>query len=114
MGRESLYTMAMLGVTPLMQKAMVEEFGMEPNVGLAVGALSGSFFSATLTHPMDTVKTCMQGDCEQKKYSNIRGTGKRLVDEFGMRAGLFKGLAWRIALITTTFFLVNKILCRLK
>ena len=50
----------------------------------------------------------LQGDCEQKKYSNIRGTGKRLVDEFGMRAGLFKGLAWRIALITTTFFLVNK------
>lgn len=108
MGRESLYTMAMLGVTPLMQKAMVEEFGMEPNVGLAVGALSGSFFSATLTHPMDTVKTCMQGDCGQKKYSNIQGTGKSLVDEFGVRAGLFKGLAWRITLITTTFFLVNK------
>jgi solute carrier family 25 carnitine/acylcarnitine transporter 20/29 len=108
MGRESLYTMAMLGVTPLMQQAMVEEFGMDPNVGLAVGALAGSFFSATLTHPMDTVKTCMQGDCEQNKYTNIRGTGQSLVDEFGVRAGLFKGLAWRISLITTTFFLVNK------
>ena len=26
-----------------------------------------------------------------------------------MRAGLFKGLSWRIGLIATTFFLVNKI-----
>ena len=108
MGRESLYTMAMLGVTPLIQQAMVDELSMDPNVGLAVGALSGSFFSATLTHPMDTIKTCMQGDCGQTKYSNIRGTGQSLINEFGLRSGLFKGLMWRISLITTTFFLVNK------
>lgn len=108
MGRESLYTMAMLGVTPVMQQALVDNFEMEPNIGLAVGALSGSFFSATLTHPMDTIKTCMQGDCGQIKYTNIRGTNQSLIDEFGVRSGLFKGLGWRITLITTTFFLVNK------
>mmetsp|Transcript_20689 Transcript_20689/g.42021 ORF Transcript_20689/g.42021 Transcript_20689/m.42021 type:complete len:275 (+) Transcript_20689:83-907(+) len=108
MGRESLYTMAMLGVTPIMQRELVERFQMDPSIGLAVGALSGAFFSATVTHPMDTIKTCMQGDVEQKKYTNIRGTGQALVSEFGVAGGLFKGLGWRISLIATTFFLVNK------
>eukprot|EP00961_Rhodomonas_salina_P200943 2710813-Rhodomonas_salina.1 len=107
MGRESLFTMAMLGATPVMQRELIERFKMDPSVGLAVGSLLGAFFSATVTHPMDTIKTCMQGDVEQKKYTNIRGTGASLVQENGVK-GLFKGLSWRIALIATTFFLVNK------
>lgn len=109
MGRESLYTMAMLGVTPTIQTELKEKFQLDNNIALAIGALSGSFLSATVTHPMDTIKTCMQGDMSQKKYTNIRETGQLLADEYGVRAGLFKGLAWRIGLITTTFFLVNKI-----
>ena len=109
MGRESLYTMAMLGVTPTIQKQLSEKFNLEGNLALAVGALSGSFFSATITHPMDTIKTCMQGDLQQTKYTNIRETGQSLAKEYGVAQGLFKGLSWRIGLITTTFFLVNKI-----
>ena len=57
---------------------------------------------------MDTIKTCMQGDIQQKKYTNIRNSYSMLLEEYG-KPGLFKGLAWRITLITTTFFLVNKI-----
>jgi len=109
MGRESLYTMAMLGATPMIQSELTTRFQLDPNLALVVGALSGSFFSATLTHPMDTIKTCMQGDLHQKKYTNIPQTGALLAKEYGVRAGLFKGLSWRIGLITTTFFLVNKI-----
>ena len=109
MGRESLYTMAMLGVTPTIQKQLAERFQLEGNLALAAGALSGSFFSATITHPMDTIKTCMQGDLHQKKYTNILKTGQSLAREYGVAQGLFKGLSWRIGLITTTFFLVNKI-----
>ena len=109
MGRESLYTMAMLGVTPTIQKELSERFKLEGNLALAGGALSGSFFSATITHPMDTIKTCMQGDLHQTRYTNIRQTGKSLANEYGVAQGLFKGLSWRIGLITTTFFLVNKI-----
>eukprot|EP00927_Polykrikos_kofoidii_P070363 TRINITY_DN6651_c0_g2_i1.p1 TRINITY_DN6651_c0_g2~~TRINITY_DN6651_c0_g2_i1.p1 ORF type:complete len:283 (-),score=45.28 TRINITY_DN6651_c0_g2_i1:401-1249(-) len=108
MGRESLVSMAMLGMTPVMQQMLVDEFDISSDMGLAVSALFGSLFSATVSQPLDTIKTCMQGDCEQKKYSNIRGTRQSLVDEFGMRAGLFKGLAWRISFVGTTFFLVHK------
>lgn len=107
MGRESLFSMSMLSVTPLIQEMMVEKFNMDSNMGLAAGALAGSIFAAVATHPMDTIKTCMQGDIEQKTYKGVSGTYTALMNERGV-AGLFKGLNWRIVLIATTFFLVNK------
>jgi solute carrier family 25 carnitine/acylcarnitine transporter 20/29 len=110
MGRECLFTLAMLGVTPAIQKELSEgSYKMESNTALAVGALTGSFFAATVSHPMDTIKTCMQGDLEGKKYSSVTKTGAKLAEEYGVAKGLFKGLAFRIVLIATTFFLVNNI-----
>jgi len=107
-GRESLFTMAMLGVTPSIQRYLMEDFNMDPSLSLAGGALSGALFSAVVTHPMDTIKTCMQGDLGRVKYTTVSGTGHNLIGEFGLAKGLFKGLQWRFTLICTTFFLVNK------
>ena len=59
-GREAMFTMSMLGITPLIQQRLVESSGVEANTALAVGALSGAIFAGTITHPMDTIKTCMQ------------------------------------------------------
>ena len=106
-GRESMFTMSMLGITPLIQRELVDKSGMEKNSALAIGALSGALFAGTITHPMDTIKTCMQGDLGEIKYKGISQTGALLVEEYGMIQGLFKGLFFRIALISTTFFLVN-------
>ena len=44
MGRESLYTMAMLGVAPSIKQELVSRFNLNGNLGLVVGALSGSVF----------------------------------------------------------------------
>uniref|UniRef100_A0A7S0MZ61 Mitochondrial carrier protein n=1 Tax=Cryptomonas curvata TaxID=233186 RepID=A0A7S0MZ61_9CRYP len=107
LGRESLFTLAMLGITPKIQATLVEKSGIDKHSALAAGALAGSFFAATLTHPMDTIKTCMQGDLDRAKYTNVLGTGSKLASEYGVARGLFKGLAFRITLIATTFFLVN-------
>lgn len=109
LGRESLFTLAMLGITPKIQSVLVEGSGMESNTALAAGALCGSFFAATITHPMDTIKTCMQGDMGREKYTTVTGTGNKLMAEYGVAKGLFKGLSFRIALIATTFFLVNNL-----
>ncbi len=76
-------------------------------MALAAGSLTGAIFSATISHPLDTIKTCMQGDVEQKKYTNIVNTGKSLAAEYGVAQGLFKALSWRIALISSAFFSVN-------
>uniref|UniRef100_A0A7S0YV12 Mitochondrial carrier protein n=1 Tax=Hemiselmis tepida TaxID=464990 RepID=A0A7S0YV12_9CRYP len=108
MGRECLFTLAMLGVTPAIQKELSgPTYKMDSNTALAVGALTGSFFAATISHPMDTIKTCMQGDLGQEKYKGVTQTGKTLAEDYGVARGLFKGLAFRIVLIATTFFLVN-------
>ena len=48
------------------------------------------------------------GDVGQAKYTDVGGTARSLINEYGVAQGLFKGLAWRVTLITTTFFLVNK------
>ena len=49
----------------------------------------------------------MQGDMPREKYGTVTETYGTLLKESGT-AGLFRGLTWRIGLITTTFFLVNK------
>ena len=54
-----MFTMAMLGITPVIQSTMVKKFDLDSNLGLAVGALTGSLISATATHPMDTIKVCL-------------------------------------------------------
>ena len=59
------------------------------------------------SHPPDTIKSCMQGDLGRAKYDGIVQTGKAIAAEHGVVQGLFKGLFYRIALISTTFFLVN-------
>lgn len=56
MGRESMYTMAMLGATPVIQSTLIEQYGVETSIALASGSLAGAFISATITHPMDTIK----------------------------------------------------------
>lgn len=107
MGRESMFTMAMLGFTPLIQAKLVENSGMERNTALAAGSLMSACFAGTITHPMDTIKTCMQGDLGRVKYDGILQTGRSLAAEYGVVQGLFKGLFFRISLISTTFFLIN-------
>ena len=59
MSRESLYTMAMLGITPEIQRELKENYGMEDKKALTIGSLVGAVFATVITHPMDTIKTCM-------------------------------------------------------
>jgi len=112
-GREAMFTMSMLGITPLIQQNLVDNSGVEKNTALAAGALAGALLAGVVTHPMDTIKTCMQGDLGGVKYTGIMDTGKLLVEENGIVQGLFRGLFYRTALISTTFFLVNSFKQRL-
>jgi hypothetical protein len=107
MGRESMFTMSMLGVTPLIQTKLVESSGWDKNTALAAGSLAGALLAGVITHPMDTIKSCMQGDMGRAKYGGIVETCSAITAEHGVVQGLFKGLFYRIALISTTFFLVN-------
>ena len=41
------------------------------------------------------------------RYHGVVQTGQNIAAEYGVAQGLFKGLVFRVALISTTFFLVN-------
>lgn len=56
MTRESLYTMAMLGGTPIIQNLLMEKYNVETSVALAGGSLIGAVCSVVVTHPVDTIK----------------------------------------------------------
>ena len=97
--KRAQFTMAMLGITPLIQRQLVESGTFDKNTALAAGSLTGACFAGTITHPMDTIKTCMQGDLGNVKYKGIMQTGSLLAEEYGVVQGLFKGLTFRIALV---------------
>lgn len=106
-GRESLFTMAMLGLTPLVQNKLVETSGLGTNSSLAAGSMLSAGFAGAITHPMDTIKTRMQGDLGRGRYSGVIATGKSIAAEYGVAQGFFKGLSFRTGTIATSFFMIN-------
>ena len=46
-----MFTMSMLGVTPLIQEKLVASSGMEKNAALAAGSLTGALLAGVATHP---------------------------------------------------------------
>ena len=48
-GREAMFTMSMLGVTPLIQEKLVASSGMEKNAALAAGSLTGALLAGVAT-----------------------------------------------------------------
>jgi len=107
-GRESIYNMSMLGITPEIQSRVVAWAGEgSTNIALGAGALLGATFACVVTHPCDVLKTCLQGDCAREKYTNLADSARLIINRDGLLKGMYRGLTWRIGLISTTFFLVN-------
>jgi len=77
--REGIYTAGYLGVAPVVREYLRAKFpdslGKTEDSARTFGAILGGIFASSLSHPMDTAKTCMQGDVERKKiwwfYRNL-------------------------------------------
>ena len=70
--RESAYAAGYLGIVPATQKYLARNYDMPAYQGDTIGALIGSSFCAFISHPLDTVKTCMQGDVEQATCDSLK------------------------------------------
>jgi len=108
-GGEALYTGAMLGLCPALQSRILERFDVRAEYALGAGALVSACIASTISHPLRAVQVCMQGDIEQVRYTNMRNTARSLINQYGVRQGLFRGWGWGVAVITTNFFLINSI-----
>lgn len=93
-GREGLFAAGYIGLGPAFAASLRDSAKMDPVQSKMLGAIGAGVICATLSHPLDTMKTCMQGDVEQKTYKGFTHTMNELMKEGGT-ARFFSGWAWR-------------------
>lgn len=106
-GREGVFTMGYLGIAPVVQRTLIEDYGFGTFQGGFMGAAIAGVFASAVTHPMDTIKTCMQGDVEGVKYTTVTETYKTIASEEGSKA-FFKGFGWRVSRMICAMFIINE------
>ena len=109
--RESIYTAGYLGVGPVATqhiKTMHPFFSENEQAARIAGSCFAGTMAAVMTHPVDTAKTCMQGDMASKTYRNARSALGQVYSEHGI-GGLYRGGAARTARICGAFFIVDNV-----
>jgi len=109
--REGAYCCGYLGIAPAMSR-MFEELSTGKPMGdtessggaqaRVLGALAGGVFAGVVSHPFDTMKTCMQGD-----PTGLQFRGMADVVRLQGARGIFRGVLWRSAIIVTATLLIN-------
>ncbi len=107
--RDSVYVSGMLGITPIIQNALLDEFDLSRAHASFYASMIGGMIAAIPSHPFDVIKTCMQGDLEKKKYSSFSNTASLIWSQFQLR-GLYKGCMWRTINVLGTVYVANE--CR--
>ena len=92
-GREGIYTAGVLGTCPVFA-GQLEARGFEKTSAKLLAAIGAGVISASLSHPMDTIKTCQQGDIAGATYGGIGDTFAALMKEGGP-ARFFSGFGFR-------------------
>ncbi|KAK3237751.1 hypothetical protein CYMTET_52197 [Cymbomonas tetramitiformis] len=110
--REAIYTAGYLGIAPIAKDQLQAnyEYWKQNDLGAAiVGSCIGGTIAAMLTHPVDTAKTCMQGDLEGANYKNARSAVPQIHEKGGIGA-LYKGGLARTARLCGAFFIINNVI----
>ena len=129
MGREALFTGGYLGLAPVLRAALVRQSpdtfadasssgggvrgaDAEPRQGnfasLLLSSLMAGVSAGVLTHPIDTVKTRMQGDLSPTSpYSSTARTASLLWQQGGLSA-FYQGVLPRTARICIAVLIFNE------
>ncbi|GAB5372880.1 hypothetical protein AAMO2058_001702200 [Amorphochlora amoebiformis] len=109
--REGLWTVGYLSIPPqvrnFMRTKMPDTFNSDDKARVPA-ALTGALFACYLTHPFDTIKTCMQGDIERKTYGTFTDTTKKIYTNSGI-LGFYKGTAFRYGRMVCAVFMLDKL-----
>ncbi len=106
--RDGIYVGAMLGLTPVLNRYIQEEYGQSPVASNFYASMIGGVIAAVPSHPFDMVKTCMQGDLNKKIYGNSLQALSTIWKQGGIKR-LFSGGMWRTINITATVYIANEI-----
>jgi hypothetical protein len=107
--REALYSAGYLGLAPIFtyyvssrESSSLPHGSPSLAAGICGASLAGILVS-TLTHPVDTCKTCVQSDMLGRTYPSAFSAATVLYHQGGVSA-LFKGLIPRVTRICGAFF----------
>lgn len=95
--REGLWTCGYLSIPPIVRRQLMTSFPetFDSNAKARIpAALLGGLFACYLTHPFDTIKTCMQGDIERVKFKGFLHTAGVVNGESGF-TGFYRGATFR-------------------
>ena len=106
-GREGLFTAGYLGMGPVFAEQLQQNYGMSTSTSNFAGAAGAGMIAATLSHPLDTIKTCMQGDIERATYTDFMGTAKTLLEKEGY-GRFFNGWAFRTTRMICAIWLIGQ------
>ena len=110
-GREALFTVGCLGLVPVAKRKLHEDAGLSSSVASVVASVGAGLTCAAFSHPLDTLKTCMQGDLERKTYGTMTQTARALYAESGGGFGaFFRGYGWRSTNIILDFMILNALM----
>lgn len=107
--REALWTCGYLSIPPVARRTLMDLYPetFDTNAKARVpAAMLGGLFACYLTHPFDTMKTCMQGDIERKVYGGFFNTGQKIMAESGF-TGFYRGATFRYGRMVCAVFLMD-------
>jgi len=107
--REALWTCGYLSIPPIVKSQLMTRYPDTFNSSEKAripAALLGGLFACYLTHPFDTVKTCMQGDIERKTYGTFTHTAKAVYAESGI-PGFYRGASFRYGRMVCAVFIMD-------
>jgi len=106
--RDAIYVGSMLGITPLIQKHFEEKHRQSKVMASLNASLIGGLLAAVPSHPLDLVKTCMQGDLQQITYTSASKTVGLMYRSQGGFSRFFHGCLWRSINIVATVYIANE------
>lgn len=107
--REALWTCGYLSIPPVVRRELIQsapQYFPTNDRARIPAALLGGLFACYLTHPFDTIKTCMQGDVKRELYGNFLQTFRTIYDSSGIR-GFYRGATFRYSRMVCAVFIMD-------
>jgi len=107
--REALWTCGYLSIPPVVRRTLMESYPEtfpDNNRARIPAALLGGLFACYMTHPFDTVKTCMQGDIERNTYGTFTQTASKIFAESNI-PGFYRGATFRYGRMVCAVFMMD-------
>ena len=108
--REGIWSVGYMSLPPIIRSYLRGNYGdtfTTDDQARMAASLIGAAVSGGLSHPFDTIKTCMQGDIERKTYGTLTQTARTILTERGITA-FYSGFHWRYARQVGAIFLLDR------